>query len=128
MSDEHDHEHEDEDESEGAEEARQVPEGAAVFPLIPAELGIDPVFLALLHAIVFVAGSTPEVIHPAASDETIQYMAEYLRRLDGDRLRRVNEDMACLIDFARQEKWPRQDIQSLKTLFADLGVEKEGEA
>ncbi len=127
MSDEHDHEHEDEDDD-SIDQAPQVPEGAAVFPLIPAELGIDPVFLALLHAIVFVAGSTPEVIHPAASDETIQYMAEYLRRLDGDRLRRVNEDMACLIDFARQEKWPRQDIQSLKTLFADLGVEKEGEA
>ena len=33
--------------------------------------------------------------------------------------------MATLIGFAREEKWPKQDIQSLKTLLADYGVEKE---
>ena len=27
----------------------EVPEGAAVFPLIPAELGINPLLLAALH-------------------------------------------------------------------------------
>jgi hypothetical protein len=115
------------DETDGA--ASEVPEGAAVFPLIPAELGIDPLLLAVLHATVFLAGSTPEVVHAGAADEAVEYLGEYLRRLDGDRLRRVQEDMACLIDYGRREKWPKQDIQSLKTLLADYGVEKEeGEA
>ena len=30
-----------------------VPEGAAVFPLIPAELNIHPLLLAMLHCVVF---------------------------------------------------------------------------
>src|SRR5262249_1739625 len=34
-----------------------VPEGAAVFPPIPEELGVDPLLLAVLHATVFLAGS-----------------------------------------------------------------------
>ena len=41
MADEHD-EH---DEGE-------VPEGAAVFPDIPAELGVNPLLLAVVHAVV----------------------------------------------------------------------------
>ena len=45
----------------------EVPEGAAVFPTIPAELGVDPLLLAVLHATVFLAGSDEAVVHPAAA-------------------------------------------------------------
>ena len=58
------------DETDGDEEP-EVPEGAAVFPLIPPELGIDPLLLAVLHATVFLAGSTTEVVHTAAADEAV---------------------------------------------------------
>ena len=34
-----------------------VPDGAAVFPTIPAELGVNPLLLAVLHATIFLAGS-----------------------------------------------------------------------
>jgi hypothetical protein len=110
-------------------EESEVPEGAAVFPLIPGELGIDPLLLGVLHATVFLAGSTEEVVNTAAADEAVAYLGEYIRRLQGDRLRGVREDMATLIAFAREEKWPKQDIQTLKSLLEDFGVEKEeGEA
>ena len=36
--------------------ADEVPEGAAVFPTIPAELGVHPLLLAVLHAVVFLEG------------------------------------------------------------------------
>jgi hypothetical protein len=108
-----------------ADEGSEVPEGAAVFPTIPAELGVDPLLLAVLHATVFLAGSDDAVVHPAAADEAVETMADYLRRLDGERLRRVREDMACLVAYARQQKWPKRDVQSLKSLLSDLGVEGE---
>ena len=37
------------------------------------------------------------------------------------------EDMACLIAFARQEKWPKQMVRFLHDFLADFGV-GEGEA
>ena len=52
----------------------EVPEGAAVFPLIPAELGIDPLLLAVLHATVFVAGSDENVVQPEAAAEALEYV------------------------------------------------------
>jgi len=106
----------------------EVPEGAAVFPLIPAELGVDPLLLAVLHATVFLAASTADVVHPAASDEAIQTMAEYLQRLEGAQLRRVQEDLECLVVFGRQEKWPKQLIRYLKSFLADYGLDTEEKA
>ena len=100
----------------------EVPEGAAVFPLIPAELGAHPLLLAVLHATVFLSGSDDDIVHPAAADEAVQYLADYLQRLDGDDLRRVHEDLAALTAFARQEKWPKQLVQYLKNFLSDYGV------
>jgi hypothetical protein len=105
----------------------EVPEGAAVFPLIPPELGVNPLLLAVLHATVFLSGSDDEVVHPAAAEEALQYIAGYLQRLDGDMLRRVREDMVCLVTFAKQEKWPKQLVRALQSFLKDYGIEK-GEA
>jgi hypothetical protein len=109
------------------DDASEVPEGAAVFPLIPPELGVHPLLLAVLHATVFLSGSDDEVVHPDAAEEALQYLAEYLQRLDGEALRQVREDMACLTAFAKQEKWPKQLVRALQNFLKDYGIEK-GEA
>ena len=109
-------------------EADEAPDGAAVFPLIPAELGVDPLLLAALHAVVFLSGSDAAVVQPDAADEAVEYLATYLQRLDGERLRRVREDLACLGTFARREKWPKQLTLFVKTFLSDFGVGDGGEA
>jgi hypothetical protein len=100
----------------------QVPDGAAVFPLIPPELGIHPLLLAVLHAAVFFDGSAEEVVNDAAADEALNYFASYLQRLQGRELRRTKEDMACLEAYARQEKWPQEELQFLQNFLEDFGV------
>src|ERR1044071_8082604 len=89
----------------------EAPEGAAVFPLIPAELGVHPLLLAALHAYVFLEGSEAAVLNPAVADEAMNYLVTYLQRLDGNELRRVREDMATLVGFAKSEKWPKQHVR-----------------
>lgn len=103
----------------------EVPEGAAVFPEIPLDLGIDPLWLALLHAIVFLSGSDEQVVQPDAAEEALHGIVAYLHRLEGRQLQRVREDMNCLVSFARKQRWPKGHIQSLKSFLADLGLEEE---
>jgi hypothetical protein len=100
----------------------QVPEGAAVFPLIPEELGVNPLLLAVLHAIVFVDGSTEDVVDPEAAEEATQFFATYLRRLRGAQLRQVREDVETLLGFARKEKWPKAQTEFLKGFLVDYGI------
>ncbi len=109
----------------GEEFEGEVCEGAAVFPLIPDELGIHPLLLAVLHAVVFFDGSDEAVINDAAADEALQYIATYLQRLTGPDLRRIREDVETLIDFARQEQWPAEELQFLRSFLHDFGVGDE---
>ncbi len=108
-----------------AEEQREVPEGAAVLPLIPEELKVHPLLLAVLHAVVFFDGSSEDVVHDAAADEALNYMATYLQRLEGPELRRMKEDMDCLLAFARQEEWPVEELTFLQGFLTEYGVTGE---
>jgi hypothetical protein len=110
------------------EAEREVPEGAAVFPLIPAELGVNPLLLVTLHALVFLIGSDEEVIDPAAAEEALEYLVTYLQRLQGPGLDRVREDLACLLEFARQDDWPKQDVHFLKSFLSEFGIGRASKA
>jgi hypothetical protein len=106
-----------------ADEAeREVPEGAALFPLIPPELDVHPLLLAVLHAVVFLDGSAETVVHPAAAEEALEYLATYLQRLHGPELERVQADLAALVGLARQQRWSKPEVQFLKDFLADFGV------
>lgn len=106
-----------------ADESPDVPDGAAVFPVIPAELGVHPLLLAVLHAVVFLEGSGTEVVQAAAAQEQLEMIAECLQRLCGSDLRRAREDMATLLGYAKHEKWPKGFLQFLKTFLNDYGVQ-----
>ena len=100
----------------------ETPDGAAVFPMIPEELGVHPLLLAVLHAYVFLEGSAPEVLHGDVAEEAMQYLATYIQRLAGPDLQRVKEDLQTLVGYAKHEKWPRQQIRFLQDFLAENGV------
>jgi hypothetical protein len=104
------------------EPCSEVPEGAAVFPLIPEELGIHPLLLAVLHSIVFFDGSDVEVVNDAAANEALNYFATYLQRLQGSDLKRIREDVDALLAFAKQEDWPKEEMQFLQGFLNEFGV------
>lgn len=103
----------------------EVPEGAAVLPSIPPELGVHPLLLAVLHAVVFLAGSDDDVVNPDAAAEALECLAEYLQRLDGAERERVRADIACLSEFARRERWSKQEVQFFQRFLSDFGLEPE---
>lgn len=103
--------------------AEEAPEGAAVFPLIPPELGVHPLLLAALHAYVFLEGSEEEVLHPAAAEEAMHYLVAYLQRLNGPDLKRVREDLQALVGFAKHEKWPKQQVRFLQDFLKENGIQ-----
>lgn len=100
----------------------EAPPGAAVFPLIPAELGVHPLLLAVLHAYVFLEGSDQEVLDEVVAEEGMNYLVSYLQRLDGADLRRVREDLHTLAGFAKSEGWPKQQTRFLQDFLKENGI------
>ncbi len=108
--------------AEPASPTDESPDGAAVFPMIPPELGVHPLLLAVLHAYVFLEGSDAAVLQGDAAEEAMQYLATYIQRLTGPDLQRAKEDLQTLVGFAKHEKWPRQQIRFLQDFLAENGV------
>ena len=100
----------------------EMPEGAALFPLIPDELGIHPLLLATLHAIVFFDGSTVENVSDDAANASLTYLGTYLQRLQGADLKRIREDMDCLIAFGKQEGWEKEELEFLQGFLKEFGI------
>jgi hypothetical protein len=100
----------------------EVPDGAAVFPLIPAELDVHPLLLALMHGIVFLSGSEKTVVDPPAAEEALEYVATYLQRLSGRDLDRLRLDVETLLSYAKAEKWRKQEVEFLRNFLVDYGV------
>ncbi len=100
----------------------EAPDGAAVFPLIPAELGIHPLLLGVLHAFVFFTGSEDEIVNAHAAEEAMEYLASYLQRLDGADLRRAKEDLVALVGYAKSEDWDKAQIRFLQGFLKENGV------
>lgn len=93
-----------------------------MFPLIPAELGVHPLLLAVLHAYVFLEGSEEAVLNGAVAEEAMEYLVTYLQRLTGPDLKRVKEDLATLAAFAKSEKWPKQQVRFLQDFLKDNAI------
>ncbi len=97
----------------------ETPDGAAIFPDIPAELGVHPLLRAVLHSYVFLEGSEEEVLNGAVAEEAMNYIVQYLQRLTGPDLKRVKEDLATLVGFARSEDWPKQQLRFLQEFLKE---------
>ena len=100
----------------------ESPDGAAVFPLIPEELGVHPLLLAALHAYVFLEGTDETMLDAAVAEEAMNYLVGYLQRLEGEQLRRVKEDFATLAGFAKSEEWPKQQVRFLQDFLKENGI------
>lgn len=103
--------------------SEEAPDGAAVFPLIPPELGVNPLLLAVLHAYVFLEGSEETVLNGAVAEEAMHYLVTYLQRLTPSELKRVREDLETLASFAKSEKWPKQQVRFLQEFLTENGIE-----
>lgn len=108
-----------------SERSNDVPSGAAVLPQVPPELGVHPLLLAALHAIVFLQGSDEDIVAPAAAEEQLELIADCLQRLDGSELQRMQEDIAVLTGYVKEQRWPKSAEQFFSNFLAEFGIGRQ---
>jgi hypothetical protein len=84
-------------------------------PDVPADLKLDPLLLAVLHADAFLQLSEDEAVDPDAALEASEHMGHYLGRLPAERIAAIKGDLARLAAYARKQKWPEDAVE----FFAD---------
>jgi hypothetical protein len=111
----HDHDHD-----------AEVPEGVALLPEVPDNLGLHPFSLAILDTVVFLTGTDEELIHQGAADEMFDRLVEHLTKLPAADKNRFHADLKKLGEHGLAEGWDADAIGFLNEM-ATLLTGKTGQ-
>ncbi len=88
-----------------------VPKPSFVMPVIPEELELDPLLLALLHADAFLQLSEDDAVDPDAAVEASEHIGSYLGRLSPGRIKQIKASLKKLADYGRSQRWPEEAVE-----------------
>jgi hypothetical protein len=100
---------------------------AVIMPVIPAELEIDPLLLALLHCAAFLDLSTDEAVDPQDAVEVLEVVGLYVQRLPADRIEALREDLEELEEHARDKGFREPVVEFVREFLYNCGVDAGGE-
>lgn len=107
------------------DQPEEVAEGANVFYSIPEDVDADPLLLAVIHAIMFLTGSSELIVDPHSADEACDHMFGYLERIRGKDLDRLKASLDKLSQYARKQKWPADKIAFFEEFMDIVGLTGE---
>lgn len=109
-----------------AREARlsdaDAPEFPYVLPVVPEDLGIDPLFVALLHCAAFLDLADDEVMDPEAAGDALEHVGLYVQRLPPARLKEVEAQLAKLAAHAKSAGWPPDAVSFVEEFLYSCGI------
>ncbi|HMR04558.1 MAG TPA: hypothetical protein PKA88_02255 [Polyangiaceae bacterium] len=93
-----------------------------VLPVVPAELGLDPLLSALLHCVAFLDLADDDLMDPDAAGDALEHVGMYVQRLPEERLAAIAEDLAKLQAHAEQSGWTDAQCEVVRDLLYSCGI------
>lgn len=100
-------------------------EAVSGLPLVPAELGIDPVLLALLHCAAFLDLSGEGIVEPGAATDVLEHVGLYVQRLSPDELADIADQLAALHEHGAEAGWAPELLELVDDFLYSCGVDDE---
>lgn len=93
-----------------------------VMPLVPAELGIDPILLALLHCAAFLDLASEDLVDPEAAGDVLENLEAYVKRLSPERLNEIEHQLESLEQWAESAGWPDELVDFVADFLYSCGI------
>lgn len=103
--------------------------GAALFelPLIPKELELSPLLMALLHLASFLDFSEEPAVDSRAAGQALARMGHYIQRLDDESVDALADDLDALAAHAKAAGWPEDALEFIEGFLENCGFVPEDE-
>jgi hypothetical protein len=98
-----------------------------VMPRVPAELGIDPILLALLHCAAFLDLASDDQVDPESAGEVLESLEIYMKRLPSERLGQIEQQLEKLEAWAEESGWPEELVDFVADFLYSCGIGDEDE-
>lgn len=101
---------------------------ADVLPLVPAELDIDPLLLALLQCAAFLDLSEDGAGDSGAATDVLELVGLYVQRLSAERHAELAGQLAKLREHGERNAWPEELVVFVDEFLYSCGVGEDVEA
>lgn len=96
-----------------------------VMPVVPAELGIDPLLLAIVHCAAFLDFAEEALVEPDAAGDALEHIGLYVQRLAPERVTALTADLERLVSHAEAESWPTPMLEFVTDFLYSCGIGDE---
>jgi len=93
----------------------------ATMPVIPGELGIDPLLAALLNCAAFLDLSE-DGVDEATSTAVLEHVGLYVQRLSPEELDDVADQLAEIREHGEQAGWPAPVLEFVEDFLYSCGI------
>jgi hypothetical protein len=100
-----------------------VESGAFHIPVLPTDLGVDPILAALLHMACFMEFSDEKAVNFDESITAMETMGYYFQFLTPDRRSDVGAQLKLVAEYAENQKWKGETIEFISDLLKNSGIE-----
>jgi hypothetical protein len=94
----------------------------SMLPVIPPELGIEPLLLALLQLAGFLDLSDDQLVDAGAATDALEHLGLYVQRLDEKRLAELQAQLDRLLDHAQKSNFLPEQVEFIKDFLFNCGV------
>jgi hypothetical protein len=97
-------------------------------PLLPPELGLNPVLAGLLHCMAFLELSGDDTVDPDWAVEAMEHVAAYLHRLPGTDREAIASQLERTSKHLQAQRAPDKLIDFVANFLAYCGVDEQAGA
>lgn len=116
----------DDENTETEEQTEASEEGIDAFlPVIPEELGIDPVLLGLLHTAAFLDLADDDSVDPEFAGDVLEHVGLYIQRLGPERASEIEAQLEKLGKHAADSGWPPHLREFVSDFLYNCGIGDE---
>jgi hypothetical protein len=108
-----------------ADEQEDPSDGADIspmLPLIPTELGVDPLLAALLQCAAFLDLSADDLVDGESATEVLEHVGLYIQRLGSEELAQVADQLAELKEHGQKVGWSAPAIEFIDDFLYSCGI------
>jgi hypothetical protein len=98
-----------------------------MLPVVPEELEVDPVLLALLHCAAFLDFAEDDAVDPDLATEVLDHIAYYVRRAPAARLEQMRAELKRVERHAAEERWPAELVEFVGEFLDNCTSEEDEE-
>lgn len=96
-----------------------------ITPLVPPELGIDPLLLGLIHCAAFLDLANDELVDSDVAADVLEGLEVYIQRLPPERLTEIQSQLERLEAYADESDWPEALVDFIADFLYSCGIGEE---